>query len=51
MPMMGQRKSDNIPVVHESRKIYGGGILNERQKNWAYAFPNESDVENPVLHK
>jgi hypothetical protein len=51
MPAMGQKKSNSIPIVHESRTVYGAGILNERQKNWTYAFPYESSIENPVLYR
>ena len=40
-----------VPVVKDSRGSLGTGMLNERQKTWIESFPNESDIENPVLIK
>ena len=42
-----------IPVVHMSRDLVneGTGILGQRQQQWLTGFPNESDIENPVLYR
>ena len=39
------------PVVHLKPDDLNHGLLSERQKTWAEAFPNDPKVENPVLIK
>ena len=38
-----------IPVVRDTTA--GPGMLNVRQRTWLESFPNESNIENPVLFK
>ena len=40
-----------IPVVRMSRSLTAGGMLTERQRTWIQGFPNEVQVENPILYK
>ncbi|XP_041370743.1 coiled-coil domain-containing protein 180-like [Gigantopelta aegis] len=39
------------PLVHLKSDDVSHGLLSERQKTWAEAFPNDPLVENPVLIK
>ena len=50
-----EKKTDprekHVPVVKDSRTTLGNGMLTTRQKTWVDGFPNETNVENPVLVK
>ncbi|CAH1787861.1 unnamed protein product [Owenia fusiformis] len=39
------------PLVNTGRSETGAGLLTSRQQTWAESFPNESNPENPVVHK
>lgn len=44
-------ENQGIPIVHQSRKSTGNGILNERQKRWVDGPSNDIFIENPVLYR
>lgn len=44
-------ENQGIPIVHQSRKSTGKGILDERQKRWVDGPSNNIFIENPVLYR
>ena len=44
-------ENQGIPIVHQSRKSTGNGILDEHQKRWIDGPSNNIFIENPVLHR
>ena len=46
----GEKKIEStVPLVHHSRDAIGDGMLTDRQRTWMSGFPNDHDVENPVV--
>lgn len=48
---MTSKTEPSIPVARNNLVGCQTGILNEGQKLWTRAKPNERDIENPVLKK
>ncbi|KAK2168023.1 hypothetical protein LSH36_21g05035, partial [Paralvinella palmiformis] len=41
----------HMPVIRDSDQTTKLGLLTDRQCTWVEGFPNEGDLENPVLYK